>query len=375
MFGFRKSATLRRGVDPMIGDSRVRRWLIPGVAQPPIYTFIGLLTVFVILVGPIAYRKTTKAGRAYLMFAIAPFLALTTTMAMFTYGVVADGFGTKTRIRQLTWVDGRSGDAVERIRSTYFAGLRPSGGLRFAADDEVLAYPDHNSNSWEEMNDESFLTIGNVRVTTDAQLFDGSFLPARTQQQFVVHRPRHQLGHLILHQADQGSPETAAFATTATEGNATPAVAAQRTLDSTFDFPLRGAVIRDDNGVYWEADQIDAGQTGVTCSRIPIKEISKRLGDLYNRNRPLAEVRRTKKYSSYDQRIRDLTLVINRNLGEVNQMVTDGIFEGWLQQQLQVDNALPNGSFIAEADVSQDAIAVEGAELVKSVRYVFGTLP
>ena len=36
--GYRVSPLLRRGVDPLMGDSRHRRWLIPGVAEPPVYT-------------------------------------------------------------------------------------------------------------------------------------------------------------------------------------------------------------------------------------------------------------------------------------------------------------------------------------------------
>jgi hypothetical protein len=42
---------------------------------------------------------------------------------------------------------------------------------------------------------------------------------------------------------------------------------------------------------------------------------------------------------------------------------------------LQIDSELPQGMFIAIADVTPDCIAVEGAELVESVHYVLGVLP
>ena len=357
LFGYRKSAMLRRGVDPMMGDIRVNRWLIPGVAQPPVYTFIGLLAVFVILVGPIAYRKTTKIGRSYLMFAIAPVLALLTTTAMFTYGVLADGFGTVTRIRQLTWVDGQSGDGFERSRSTYFAGLRPSEGLRFAGDAEVIGYPDHDGESWEELNKRNFAIQGKVSVTEDAQVFDNSFLPSRTQCQFIVHQPRHQIGKLTF-----------------TPKSSVDIESPNATVASSFGFPLRNVVLRDQLGEYWTAELVGAGKT-VDVEKVEPNDASKIMGDLYNANRPIAQLRRTRHHSSYDRRIRDLLTALNRTVDDSDAIVTDGIFETHLQKKLQLNTNLPIGWFIAESDVSEDLVAVEGAELVESSRYIYGTLP
>ncbi len=353
-FEHRKSSALRRGVDPILGDPRARRWLIPGVAQPPVYTFMGLLTVFVILVGPIAYRRTTRVGRGYLMFAIAPMLALMTTVAMFTYGVVADGFGTTTRIRQLTWVDGRSGDAIERVRSTYFAGVRPADGLRFGPDAEVMAYPDNDGVSWEELNEKSFAISGKVDIRDDAQVFDSSFLPSRTQRQFIVHQPRHQLGKLYFH------PPAASDSS-------------RGSLENGFQFQLRNVIVRDQNGLYWSAKSIQPGQSGVSCSSVSPKIAETLLSEMYNRNRPLAEIRR-RRSSSYDRRVSDLIMTLNRVVGE-SQLITDGVFETWLQKNLQLNSELPHHWFIAESDVSDDVVAVKDAELVESVRFVFGTLP
>ncbi len=234
----RASPTLRRGVDPLIGDGRFARWLIPGVAQPPVYTFMGLLTVFVVLVGPIAYRRTTKIGRSYLMFAIAPALALVTTLAMFGYGIVSDGFGTVVRVRQVTWVDGRSGDAGERVRSTYFAGVRPGDGLRFPGNAEVIGYPQGTGDSWEEHNRSMPETIGKVVVRNDSQVFDSSFLPSRQQRQFVVHRPRMGVGYLSL--------------SSALDATAAP------NIESTFDFVLHETLIRDDRGDYWFVGDLES---------------------------------------------------------------------------------------------------------------------
>ena len=355
LFIYQQSPVLRRGVDPTMGDKRVRRWLIPGVAEPPVYTFIGLLTLFVILVGPVAYRLTTKSGRGYLMFAIAPVLAVVTTVTMLGYGVMADGFGSVTRIRQLTYVDGYSGDAAERVRSTYFAGVRPKEGLRFAGNAEVMAYPDNNGAGWRELAKKDFAIKGKVTLRDDAQIFDASFLPSRSQQQFVVHQPRPKLGRLKLL-----SPESA---------SGIPM------LSSSFEFTLREVVIRDTRGKYWWLDSVDANASDVPCQRLSLKESSKRLSDLYIRYRPVSETAWDSRSSSYRSDIYDLVNHVNRQLGLTSQTKTDGVFENWLQTTLQLDAELVPGTFIGISDISKDVVAVQDAEVVASVRFVYGTLP
>jgi hypothetical protein len=349
----RVSPTLRRGVDPLLGDSRFRNWMIPGVAQPPVYTFMGLLTLFVILVGPVAYRRTTRYGRSYLMFAIAPVLALLTTLAMFAYGILSDGFGTVARIRQLTWVDGPSGHAGERVRSTYFAGVRPAEGLRFAGDVELFPYREGGGQSWSAQEELSPAMLGRLRVEETAQRLDASFLPSRQQRQFVVHSPRRDVGFLQLVTTPQDSENPK--------------------IVSGFDFPLRTAVLRDANERYWIVEDLGPAESK-PAKPLVTNQISKTLGKLYNDHRPLSEVRESRSASSrYNNRIFDLILDTNRVI-EPRKTMTDGLFESWLQQQLQTVGELPNQYFVATADVSADVIAVEGSELVSSIRYVFGTL-
>lgn len=349
----RSSPTLRRGVDPLIGDGRFSRWLIPGVAQPPVYTFIGLLTSFVILVGPIAYRRTSKYGRSYLMFAIAPALALITTLAMFGYGIVSDGFGTVVRVRQVTWIDGRSGDAGERIRSTYFAGVRPGGGLRFPGNAEVIGYPQATGDSWEDHNQASPETIGRILIRDDSQIFDSSFLPSRQQRQFVVHQPRHKVGYLRLTGGRDGTAPN---------------------IESSFDFVLHKVVVRDRDGNYWFVENLTPGSTRVG-DVVEQKAASKLLGKLYNDHRPISAVRETSRQRNrnYDRETFDVIANTNRQLG-VRSIITEGLFEEWLQQNLQTLGEIPERHFVATADISPDVLAVPGCQPVSSVRYLLGTL-
>ena len=202
----RSSTTLVRGVEPMLGDSRFLQWMVPGVAQPPVYTFMGLLAAFVILVGPIAYRRTTRSGRGYLMFAIAPVLAILTTVIMFAYGILADGFGTIVRVRQISYSDGSSGDLGERVRSTYFAGIRPGDGLRFPSDAEVYPYPEFDERSWEQAAAGGRRASGRIDIDDEHQVFSKDFLPSRRQRQFVSTITKSNVGRLRLKFADGDEP-------------------------------------------------------------------------------------------------------------------------------------------------------------------------
>ncbi|MCC9600539.1 hypothetical protein LOC67_08195 [Stieleria sp. JC731] len=360
--GFHASPMLRRGVDPILGDSRHQRWLIPGVAQPPVYTFMGILTLFVILVGPIAYRWTTRSHRSHLMFLIAPVLALLTTVSMFTYSILADGFGTVVRVRQLTWVDGQSGDAAERTRSTTFAGISQAGGIRFNKDAEVFLYPNADT-AWEDIDREVNEVRQQVRIEEDHQQFSSGFLPSRTQTQFVTHQVRPDLGKLTLGELkpfdSSGATPNQQFAD----------------ITSTLPFDLTEVLVRSSDGRYWNADRVQAGSTSTVKWVEDVRVSSKILGGLYTQHRPVGAVVSQSRQNRRSEKVRDLSLFANRQISGSGTQAVDGVFEIWLNQYLFVKGDLPNGTFIGLSSISDDVVPISDAEQVESVRYVMGTLP
>ena len=379
-------ATLARGVEPMLGDGRFRDWTVPGVAQPPVYTFMGLLAGFVVLVGPVAYRRTTRAGRGYLMFLIAPVLAGVTTTAMFAYGVVADGFGTKARVRQITFVDGRSGDATERTRATYFAGIRPRGGLLFAEDRKVFPYPQGGQRVWQWNVDEVPEQVDSIEANGSGLRFGPSFLPSRRQRQFVEFAHRETIGKLRIAEAALTDPPEEANASEkanaseeadasekagATDQSPRPTLQPPRVTNE-FPFDLRRLIVRDSRGDYWTLPQLDAGKTA-TLQTIPANQrISSMIGGMYNDYRPLSEIRIARGGSTNNRQLRDLVAVLNKEVN-TRQVVYEGALETLLADMMKNDNELPPGCFVAWSEVSEDVVAVEGAELIESIRFVFGT--
>jgi len=372
---YRKSPMLRRGVDPVLGDRGFQNWLIPGVAQPPVYTFMGLLGLFVILVGPVAYRSTAKRGRSYLMFLIAPLLAIITTLSMFTYGILADGFSTVARVRQLTWVDSRARDAVQRVQATYFAGLSTNSGLSFPGNAEVLRYPDGADVSLESLSEMAPQQLGTIVLDEESQRLSASFLPSRQQRQFVFHQPLPQLGRLTLRFEQE---EVAAK-----DSNPT---LSKLFLHSELPFALERMILRDGQGDYWFAEQVEPAvaasqRNEVKLSRVAATDASTMLSKLYNEFRPLAENtsqsgdRSFRRNNGY--RTRDLIETVNSSLNQGSdrfRKVSDGSFETWLNQSLQLDSRLPRLHFVAISTVSDDVVAAKDAEVVDSVRFVFGTV-
>ena len=348
------SPVLRRGVEPILGNAEYKKWLVPGVAQPPIYVLVTFLAIFVVVVGPVAYRRTTKSGRGYLMFVIAPVLAMVTTVSMFAYGLAADGFSTLGRIRQITWVDGATGAAGERVRETYFAPISPRAGLTFPADAAVFPVRRPDFKAWESRHNMTTTPLGAVTVTEKNQRFGSSLLPSREQKQFVSHRPRFDVGRLTVTRTDVKEPKCK--------------------VANEFKFRINDAVVRDREGSYWQVRNLEPGQSQVAEA---LTEAAARtvLGNYYLDHNPVAaNGSRGGRGSGWGGGLKDLAAELSRKL-HGGSSLTGGRFEDWLRQSLQIQNELPLGFFVAVCDVMPDVTAIEGCEIESSVHYVIGTLP
>ncbi len=350
------SESKKRAVDPCFGDRRFWDWVIPGVAQPPVYTFIGLLTVFVIVVGPIAYRKFTKLGRGYLMMFVAPLLALVTTLVMFAYGLVADGLATRARIREVTWIGDYSGTAARYCRETYFSGIRPAGGMQIPANAVILPYQLPTVDSWYGARELEHSQVGTIRIQDDTMRLDSGFLPSRQQKQWVTYRPVANVGGVSWSSDKDGNVET---------------------LTSRLKFELRDGVACNADGKEFAFEVLPAGGT-VRVRALSDSESNERLSEMYGLQRPIAPAA-----ISSSRRVgeRTIDLIANLTSGSTRYQPNnnrgtqlDSTIEEWLRIKLQIESSIPPNHFIAVADITEDCIAVPATELVESVHYVIGVV-
>ena len=58
-----------------------------------------------------------------------PLAAAITTLALFAYAILADGFETRVRAHSFTTLDQRTGEAACWSRLSYYSGLAPGHGL------------------------------------------------------------------------------------------------------------------------------------------------------------------------------------------------------------------------------------------------------
>lgn len=155
--------------------------LIPGVGEQPVYAFVTMITLFVIAIGPINYFGLLRARRLSLLLFTVPLGAGVLTLGLFLYAATADGFGVKARIRSMTLIDQRSGEAVSASRHSYYAGLAPAHGLTF--DDQAAIYPI----DYEPQSDGTRREI--VWGENGEQNLRRGWLPSRALRQIFVTRP------------------------------------------------------------------------------------------------------------------------------------------------------------------------------------------
>src|SRR5262249_25775785 len=96
---------LRHGVSLTRPNNEFWNFLIPGVGRAPITAFLLLITVFMLAIGPINYYVLRRRGRLMLLLLTVPAAAAIVTVALIFYAIVADGLGTRVRVRSFTTID------------------------------------------------------------------------------------------------------------------------------------------------------------------------------------------------------------------------------------------------------------------------------
>jgi len=154
--------------------------LIPGFGASPVESFLAVITLFILLIGPTNYYLLNRFKRLYLLPVTVGLAALLTTIAMIAYALVHDGITTHVRLRSFTQLDQRSTGSVAatHCRQSYFAAISPRGGLMFPKHTGVypiLPVPERSLEREEAIQDR-----------TQQHVLGRGYMRTRTTMQFLT---------------------------------------------------------------------------------------------------------------------------------------------------------------------------------------------
>ena len=153
------------------------RLTIPGIEGVPARTYLTILIVFGVLIGPVNYWWLRRRRQQVLIVLTVPLISAVFIVLLAGYALAGEGFGVHGRAVSLTLLDQASRQAVTRTAAAlYAAGLTPSGGLRFSRD--VAVFP---------IGIDGMGARGRIRLDlSDAQRFSAGLLEARSATNLEV---------------------------------------------------------------------------------------------------------------------------------------------------------------------------------------------
>ncbi len=185
-------------------------FLIPGVGLAPVFQFQVLITLFVLALGPVNYYLLRHWGKLNLTVLTVPIGALLVTGGLLVYALVADGLSVRVRALSYTYLNQRSGEASCWARLSYYAGLAPSGGLKFADDTAVIPM---DAQTLADGQQPSRTVEWERTVATDVnapweQRLSSGWLHSRTPTQFITARIRQGSERLEIEPGNKGTLPT-----------------------------------------------------------------------------------------------------------------------------------------------------------------------
>ena len=156
-------------------DQQASATPVPGTSSVPVYGFVSIALLFAVLVGPVNLWWCGRRGRRHLLLFTTPALSLVASLALLTYGLLADGLSVRRTVVQVLALDQVTGRVSGWTGMTLFAGLPPS---TITLDDDALLVPLDPGD--RRHNDAPAVAL----VWGDGeQLARGSWIPARVNRQ------------------------------------------------------------------------------------------------------------------------------------------------------------------------------------------------
>jgi len=253
-----RSWETRHGIVPDGGNPEFAKMLVPGVGLAPVTEFQVLISLFVIVIGPLNYWLLKRFKRLQLLVLTVPLAAAAMTAALFAYAIVSDGFATTVRARSYTTLDQRTGEAASWAQLSYYAGLAPGQGLSMPAD--VVVYPIQPN--WSTEASRSINRV--MRWEDDEMKLTRGWLNSRTPTQYLTVRARKTANRLDV-AAGRGKAR----------------------VTNRFGTPIEALLLFDDEGNIFSGENL-AAEAAAVLQSISREDAIKWIVDIVRENQPEA---------------------------------------------------------------------------------------
>ncbi len=176
-------------------EGRGFRLMIPGIDGVPARTYLLILVLFSLLIGPVNYWWLRRTRQQVLVVVTAPVISALFILLLGGYALAGEGLGVHGRAVTFTMLDQVRRQASTRASaSLYAAGMTPSAGLRFAPDTAVFPIGETGTGM------RGRLTLD----LTDAQRYSAGVLQARSPTNLEVIESRTARQRLNFSQGPDG---------------------------------------------------------------------------------------------------------------------------------------------------------------------------
>lgn len=233
-------------------------FLLPGVGGAPVISFLILITIFVVVIGPVNYFVLRELKRLYLILITVPLGAAVVTLSLFFFALVTDGIQTRVRVRSFTDIDQQAQHAASVSRQTYYAGIAP-GGLTFPRRATVFPVEYQPAGMGSDTKSRA------MAFSENSQHLQVGFISSRNWSQFMVTQSQPSKRGIELLPDANGEP----------------------LLKNLLDANIKLLVLADENGDYWLARDVRNGDTAaMAAAKLP--ELQREFSGLLKDNHPAA---------------------------------------------------------------------------------------
>jgi hypothetical protein len=162
---------------------------IPGVGAVPARSYLSILMLFSLLIGPANYWLLWRARRQVLLVLTTPLISAIFIVLLAGYVLAGEGLGVRGRAATVTMLDQVRKQAVTRASiSLYAAGMTPAGGLRLPRDVAIFPIGPEGTGSREQLSldlsESQRFGSGVIQARSPTNLEELVFRPARERLAF-----------------------------------------------------------------------------------------------------------------------------------------------------------------------------------------------